>query len=345
MILPTKMHAVTIARPEGPDALAQSEVPMPQVGPGEVLIRVAAAGVNYPDVMQRQGRYDPPPGHSPLPGLEIAGEIAELGPGVAGLERRQQVVALSNGGGYAEYVAVAAGQVLPLPQDVGLLAGGALPETFFTIEQTLVQRSGLRGGMSVLIHGAAGGIGSAAIRIALALGARPIAVVSTREKADYARLLGAKETIDHTFEDFAARARALTEGQGVDRIVSISGGEMIGRNLAALAVGGTIVQLAARSGADTRLDLGLLLSRQATIFGSTLRPQPPAAKAAIAEGLLRDVWPKFADGTIGPGQVRSVPLSEASRAHAAIEERRHLGKLVLLTPWGESVVDKTVAPL
>jgi NADPH:quinone reductase len=344
MTIANEMTAITISVPGGPEGLRATRLPVPMPGPGEVLIRVAAAGVNYPDLLQRRGHYDPPPGASPLLGLEVSGEIFALGEGATGFAVGDRVIALCNGGGYAEYVAMPAGQVLPLPEGWRLSAAAALPETFFTIEQTLVLRAGVKPGMDVLVHGGAGGIGGAAIQIAKALGARPIAVVSSDEKAAYVKTLGAAEVINHTSEDFVARALELTGGKGADRIVSIAGGDSLQRNIAASALNGVIVQLAGLSGNKAELDIGSLLRKNLTLIGSVLRPQPNEAKAAIAAGLLRDIWPALADRRIIPPRIRAWPLAEAAAAHAALEQRWSYGKIILITPWGETQAsDNSVA--
>lgn len=268
------MIAIEIAAPGGPEALQSKTMPVPEPGPGEVLIRVAATGVNAPDLAQRRGAYPPPPGASPLPGLEVAGEVAALGPGVEGYALGDAVVALCNGGGYAEYAAVPAGQVLPLPRGWDFVAGAALPETYFTIQQTLVMKAGLKPGMTVLVHGAAGGIGGAAITIATSYGGRVIGVVSSVEKAAYARSLGATEIIDRHREDVVERVKAITEGRGVDRVVDIVGGATLSASLAAAAIEAHIVVLATLSGTQAEINAGLIVSRRLTLHGSTLRPQP-----------------------------------------------------------------------
>lgn len=336
MTQPQTMLAVTIARPGGPEVLVPAQVPVPTPGPGEVLIRVAAAGVNAPDLGQRRGSYDPPPGASPLPGLEVAGERVDTG---------EPVVALCNGGGYAEYVAVPAGQVLPLPRGWSLPAGAALPETLFTVQQTLVMRAGLAAGMWVLIHGAAGGIGGAAIQICRLYGAQPIAVVSSPAKADYARALGAAAVIDHSSEDFVERVRALTGGHGADRILDMVGGDYLPRNIAASARGGHIIQVASLAAEKSEISAGALVMKWLTISGSTLRPQDSATKAAIAESLRGGVWPALADGRMRPPRIRAVPLAEAARAHAAMEQRDNFGKLVLLTAFGAGHLDNSIENL
>jgi NADPH2:quinone reductase len=326
MTLPSDMLAITISAPGGPDVLQPVRWPLPAPKPGEVLIRVAAAGINAPDLGQRRGTYDPPPGASPLPGLEVSGEIVETS---------EKVVALCNGGGYAEYVAVPAGQVLPLPKGWSFLQGAALPETFFTVQQTLVMRAGLATGMHVLIHGAAGGVGGAAIQIARALGAIPIAVVSNGEKADYARSLGAADVIDHTREDFVARAKALTGGRGVDRVLDMTGGDYLPRNIEASARGGHIVQVSAMSGAKSEISAGSLVMKWLTLSGSTLRPQTSEAKTAIAASLRAQVWPAIEARRIVPPRIRTFAIEQAADAHIEMEKRENYGKIVLVTAFGE----------
>ncbi len=328
------MQAIAITRPGDPDVLAIHSCPVPGCRANEVLIRVAAAGVNGPDLAQRRGHYDPPPDASPLLGLEVAGEIAALGSAVTGWQVGDRVMALTNGGGYAEYAAVPSGQVLPVPDGWSLVEAAALPETWFTITQTLVMRAGLQPGMSVLVHGAAGGIGGAAIQIATILGARAIGVVSSPAKADYARRLGAVATIDYTSEDVAVRALALTDDKGVDRIVDIIGGPMSEKNLAASARFGHIVQVSTLDGASASLSLRTIMAKQLTLSGSTLRPQTAETKAAIASRIRADLLPALSrPGFIKPA-VTSCPLAEAADAHRAMEARRHLGKIVLVTAFG-----------
>jgi NADPH2:quinone reductase len=339
MPIPAEMTAVSITRFGGPEVLQPVRLPVPEPGPGEVLIRVAAAGLNAPDLGQRRGTYNPPADASPLPGLEVGGEIAALGKRVRGWSLGDPVVALTHGGGYAEYVVVPAGQVLPLPRGWSMAAGAALPETFFTIEQTLVMRAGIAPGMQVLIHGAAGGIGGAAIQIARLHGANPIAVVSGPEKAAYARSLGATATIDRTTEDFVARTLSITGGVGADRIVDIVGGDALDRNIRAAARFGHIVIVSTLAGPKAEINASHILMKQLTLSGSTLRPQSREAKAAIARSLFKSVWPALADGRIVRPRIRPLPLAEAARAHAELEQSSHYGKLILLTPWGESQAD------
>lgn len=334
--LPATMTAIAISRPGGPEVLQPAELPVPQPRPGEVLIRVAAAGINAPDLAQRRGSYAPPADASPLPGLEVSGIRVDTG---------EPVVALCNGGGYADYVAVPKGQVLPLPEGWGFEAGAALPETFFTVQQTLVMRAGLAPGLWVLIHGAAGGIGGAAIQICRVYGARPIAVVSSQHKADYARWLGAEAVIDHSREDFVEQAKQLTGGQGVERVLDMVGGDYLARNMAASARGGHIIQIAALDQARSEISTGQLVMKWLTLSGSTLRPQDATSKAAIAESLRREVWPALADGRIRPPRLRVAALEAAERAHAAMEDRANYGKIVLRTAFGQSLADNSIENL
>jgi len=336
MTQPAPMLAIEISAPGGPDVLRAVDLPRPEPRPGEVLIRVAAAGINAPDLGQRRGTYNPPPDASPLPGLEVSGEIVGTG---------EKVVALCNGGGYAEYVAVPAGQVLPLPAGWSLAAGAALPETFFTVQQTLVMRAGLEAGMQVLIHGAAGGIGGAAIQICRLYGANPIAVVSSPEKAAYVRWLGATDVIDHGAEDFVVRTREITAFRGADRILDMVGGDYLPRNIEASARGGHIVQVASLDAKASEISAGMMVAKWLTLSGSTLRPQSPAAKAAIADSLRRDVWPALADGRIRPPRIRALPLEDAPRGHQAMEARENYGKIVMLTAFGREQADNSIENL
>jgi NADPH2:quinone reductase len=333
------MRFVDLPTPGDADVMRLGTRPLPVPQAGEILIRVAGAGINAPDLQQRRGRYDPPPGASPILGLEVAGEVAVLGEGASRFRIGDRVAALCNGGGYADYVAVPEGQALPLPIGWSMRAAAALPETFFTIQQTLVMRAGLSSGMTLLIHGAAGGIGGAAISIAKTYGATPIAVVSSPEKAAYARSLGATAVIDRTQEDFVARVMALTDDRGVARIVDIVGGETFAKNLAASATEGAILQLATLGGGAAEINAGLIVQKRLSIFGSTLRPQPPAVKAAIATSLAEAVWPALGNGRIRPPRTQYFPLEFVVEAHRAMEQRSHFGKIVLLTGFGAAAPD------
>jgi NADPH2:quinone reductase len=328
------MQAIVIANPGGPEVLQPQSWPMPACGPDEVLIRVAAAGVNGPDLAQRRGLYDPPPGASPLPGLEVAGEIVELGSGVGQWHVGDRVMALVNGGGYAEYVAVPAGQVLPVPDGWSMLEAAALPETWFTITQTLVMRAALEKGMHVLVHGASGGIGGAAIQIATILGARAIGVVSSAAKADYATRMGAVATVNRLDEDLVERVLELTGGHGVDRVVDLVGGEMAAKNIEASARGGHIVQIATLGAGKAQVSLRTIMAKQLTLSGSTLRPQTSATKAAITDRIRTDLLPALSrPGAIKP-QLTVFPLLDAAAAHSAMESGTHMGKIVLQTAFG-----------
>lgn len=331
MSLPAQMSAIIVPQPGGPEVMRLAQVPMPETKPGEVLIKVAAAGVNAPDLAQRAGHYPPPSDASPLLGLEVSGEIAlAAGDWKVG----DQVVALCNGGGYAEYVAVPAGQVLPAPANWAVVDAAALPETWFTITQTLVMRAGLKPGMTVLITGAAGGIGGAAIQISRILGADPIALVSSAEKAAYALSLGASAAIRHDTEDVAARVRELTGGKGVDRIVDMVGGDATTRNVELLALGGHLVQVSTLSNRGANIPLARLVRDDLTISGSRLRPQSSQTKAAIAHHIREHLWPAI----IAPGfpqpKIQRFALAQAGDAHLAAAQRGHYGKIVLVTDFG-----------
>jgi len=328
------MTAIAIAAPGGPEMLQPIRQAVPVPRPGEVLIRVAAAGLNAPDLGQRRGSYAPPPGASPLPGLEVAGEVAALGEGTADFVTGERVVALTNGGGYAEFVAVPAGQVLPSPRKWSLVEAATIPETYFTVEQTLVMRAGLLAGMFVLIHGGAGGIGGAAIQVSRLHGARPIAVVSSAEKADYALGLGAEAAIRHDSEDVVERTMALTAQHGADRVIDMVAGENLERNIAASARFGHVVLLATAGGAKAEINAARLMMKQLTLSGSTLRPQTGEVKAAIARSLRANVWPALEDGRIRPPRLQRFALTDAPTAHRALEARTNYGKIVLLTDFG-----------
>lgn len=328
--LPQTMSAITLTAPGGPENLTLGTLPLPQLRAGEVLIRVAAAGVNGPDLAQRRGQYDPPPDASPIIGLEVSGTIAALGENAGRHRIGDKVMALTNGGGYSQYVAVPEGQALPVPRGWNFAEAAALPETWFTVTQTLVMRAGLAPDMTVLVHGASGGIGGAAIQIAKILGARAIGVTSSVEKADYAMRLGAIATIDRS-EDIAARVMALTDGKGCDRVVDVVGGDMAAVNVAASARNGHIVQISTLDGGTAAVPLRLMMAKGLTLSGSTLRPQSVATKAAIAERIALSLLPHLSLPDWTKPSVTTFPLADAGKAHAQMEARNHLGKLVLLT--------------
>lgn len=335
MTLPSSMQAIAITSPGGPEVLQIQTSEIPVCGPDQVLIRIAAAGVNGPDLAQRRGQYDPPPGASPLPGLEVSGEIAALGEEEGDWQLGNRVMALVNGGGYAEFVAVPAGQVLPVPAGWSMAQAAALPETWFTVTQTLVMRAELESGMTVLVHGAAGGIGGAAIQIATILGAKAIGVVSSEAKAQYARSLGAAAVINLAERDLVAAVMELTDGKGVDRVVDLIGGEMSARNIEVSARGGHIVQIATLGGSTANVSLRTIMAKQLTLSGSTLRPQTTATKARIASRIRSDLLPALSQPDFHKPGVTPFPLEQAASAHALMESRSHSGKLVLLTPWGQ----------
>ncbi len=329
MTLPSEMRAVEIAAPGGPEQLRIAMRPVPRPGPGEVLIRVAAAGVNRPDVMQRQGRYPPPAGASDIPGLEIAGEIVQIGPSVTGLSAGDSVCALLSGGGYAEYAVAAAPLCLPAPQGLTLVEAAALPETFFTVWTNLFDRGRCKAGDDVLIHGGTSGIGTTAIQLASALGARVYATAGSDDKARVCERLGAVRGINYRTEDFVEVVRRETAGKGADVILDMVGGEYLDRNLQAAAMEGRIVIISMLGGARGELKLGTLLTKRLTVTGSTLRSRSVEEKAAVAAAVHRNVWPLLASGRVRPVIHQTFPLAEAAAAHALMETSNHIGKIVL----------------
>lgn len=329
MSLPRTMRAVEIARPGGPEVLRLAERPVPVPGPGEILIRVAAAGVNRPDCLQRAGLYAPPKGASDLPGLEAAGEIAALGPGVADWEVGDRVTALLPGGGYAEYAVTPAAHALPVPGDLSMVEAAALCETFFTVWTNVFGRGRLAAGETFLVHGGSSGIGTTAIQLAHARGARVIATAGSEEKCAACRGLGAELAVNYRETDFVAAVLAATAGRGADVILDMVGGDYIARNLKALAEEGRLVQIAFLQGPKAEINFAPLMMRRQTITGSTLRPQSVEAKARIAGALLDEVWPLLAAGRLRPVMDRVLPLAEAAAAHERMEGSAHIGKIVL----------------
>ena len=325
------MIAIEIAGYGGPDVLKPVRRPVPQPGPGEVLIEVTAAGVNRPDVLQRQGGYKPPPGASDIPGLEVAGRIAGLGEGVAGWRMGDPVTALVAGGGYAEFCAAPAPQCLPVPKGLDEVKAAALPETFFTVWTNVFDRGRLKSGESFLVHGGSSGIGTTAIQLAHAFGARVFTTAGSPEKCAACVKLGAERAIDHRREDFVAVIEAATGGKGVDVILDMVGGSYINRNLKILAVEGRLVHIAFPEGAKAEIDLGQLMMRRQTITGSTLRPRSVAEKGAIAQSLREKVWPLLESGRVAPVMYKTFPLAEAADAHRLMESSHHIGKIVLTT--------------
>jgi NADPH2:quinone reductase len=326
------MICVEIAAPGGPEVLQAVERPDPVPAPGEVLIRVAAAGVNRPDVMQRRGGYPPPKGASDIPGLEVAGDIVRLGDGVSDWKVGDRVCALVAGGGYATLCVAPSPQCLPVPAGLDAIAAAAIPETFFTVWTNVFDRGRLTAGETALFHGGTGGIGTTAIQLASARGARVLATAGSDEKCRACESLGAAAAINYRTTDFVQAVQTLTSGRGVDLILDIVGGSYVGRNLMALAVDGRLVQIGLQSGeASVPVDFGRILGRRLTITGSTLRPRSVAEKGQIAASLRRDVWPLIERGAVKPIVHRTFPLREAAAAHRLMESSEHIGKIVLTT--------------
>jgi NADPH:quinone reductase len=329
MSLPDTMTVVEIAAPGGAEQLRPAQRPMPHPGNGEVLVRVAAAGVNRPDVMQRQGRYPAPPGASDLPGLEIAGEVVALGPNVSGLSSGDQVTALLSGGGYAQYAIAAAPLCLPVPKGISLVEAAAIPETFFTVWTNLFDRGRCKAGETVLIHGGTSGIGTTAIQLAAAWGARVYATAGSDDKARACERLGAVRGINYRTEDFVEVMRAATDGNGVDVTLDMVAGSYAARNLEIAALEGRIVVISLLGGARAEINLGLILTKRLTLTGSTLRVRTVAQKAEVAAAVLKNVWPLLAAGRVRPVIHATFPLAQASEAHRLMETSNHIGKIVL----------------
>lgn len=331
--IPDTMAAVEIAQPGGPEVLRPCRRPVPEPAAGEVLIRVAAAGINRPDLMQRRGLYPPPPGASDLPGLEIAGTIAAVGTGVEKPAVGEAVCALVTGGGYAEYCTAAAALCLPVPQGLGMIEAAALPETFFTVWTNVFGAGGLRAGERFLVHGGSGGIGSTAIQLARAFGAEVYATAGGPQKCAFCEGLGAV-AIDYRREDFVQRIQALTGGEGVNLILDLIGGPYLQRNLDCLAPSGRLVIIAVQGGPKAEINLLPVFLKCLTITGSTLRPRDVAEKAAIAAELRAKVWPLLEAGRVAPLVHATFPLAEAASAHRLMEAGGHRGKIVLMLDSG-----------
>ncbi len=325
------MIAIEIREPGEPDVLVPVERPTPVPADGEVLIRVAAAGVNRPDVFQRRGRYAPPPGASDIPGLEVSGRIEALGPGVSGVAVGDAVCALVSGGGYAEYCVAPAPQCLPVPRGMDVVTAAAIPETFFTVWTNVFQRGRLQPGESLLVHGGSSGIGTTAIQLAKAKGARVFATAGTPDKCAACERLGAERCVDYRTGDFVAVIRELTGGRGVDVVLDMVGADYFARNLEVLAVEGRLVEIATLHGVKAEVNLQAIMGRRLTITGSTLRPRPVADKAAIATELRQHVWPLLEAGTVKPIVHATFPLRDAAEAHRVMESSVHTGKLLLTT--------------
>jgi NADPH2:quinone reductase len=330
MPLPSTMRIIDVAQPGGPEVLKPSTGPVPVVKPDEVLIRVQVAGVNRPDVAQRSGSYPPPPGASPIIGLEVAGEVVAVGPDVRGYRIGDSVCALTNGGGYAEYCTAPEGQTLPWPKGYDALRAGALPETFFTVWANLFTAGRLARGERVLVHGGTSGIGVTAIQLAVAFGATAYATAGSDEKVAACLKLGAAAGINYRTQDFGAEIKALTEGRGVDVILDMVGGAYFPRNVRALAVDGRLVIIAFLGGSKVEaVDLTPIMTRRLTVTGSTMRPRTTAQKAAIAAELREKVWPLLEQGRCAPVIHATLPLERAAEAHALMESSAHIGKIML----------------
>ncbi|MEU2063682.1 NAD(P)H-quinone oxidoreductase [Streptomyces sp. NPDC013455] len=326
------MHAITIPEPGGPEALVWDEVPDPVPGEGEVLVEVVASAVNRADILQRQGFYDPPPGASPYPGLECSGRIAAIGPGVSGWAVGDQVCALLSGGGYAEKVAVPAGQLLPVPEGVDLTRAAALPEVVCTVWSNVFMVAHLRPGETLLVHGGSSGIGTMAIQLAKAVGARVAVTAGTKEKLEYCAGLGADVLINYREQDFVAELRQATDGAGADVILDNMGAKYLDRNVQALAVNGRLAIIGMQGGAKGELNIGALLAKRAAISATSLRARPLDEKAAIVAAVREHVWPLLVAGGVRPVVDREVPMPEAAEAHRLVEASGHIGKVLLVAP-------------
>ncbi|HWY23274.1 MAG TPA: NAD(P)H-quinone oxidoreductase [Nevskia sp.] len=326
-IVPTRMRVIDVETPGAPEALRLVERPTPHVSPGEVLIKIAAAGLNRADILQRRGHYPPPPGTPNWPGMEVAGTIAAVAPDVSEFKPGDAVCALLAGGGYAEYCVAPPGQVLPLPAGLDMVGAASLPEAYFTVWSNVFDLARLKAGESLLVHGGASGIGVAAIQLARARGATVYATAGSDERCRWCEELGAQRAINHRSEDFVAVIRAA--GGGVDVVLDMVGGDYLPRNLEALATEGRIVVIATQGGSAAKLDLLKLMLKRAMLTGTTLRSRPLAFKAAVKAALLREVWPLFERGELRPVVDRVFPLEQAAAAHAYMESGAHRGKIVL----------------
>ena len=324
------MTVIEISEPGDPDVLRPAERPTPAPGSGEVLIKVAAAGVNRADLAQRLGKYPPPPGASDILGLEVAGTIEQIGPEVHDWRVGDRVCALVTGGGYAEYCVVPAPQCLPVPRGLDFPAAAAVPEAFFTVWTNVFERGRLKPGESVLIHGGSSGIGTTAIQLARAFGSRVFATAGSAEKCAACERLGAERAINYRDSDFVAAIREATGARGVDVILDMVGGEYVQRNIEALALEGRLVQISTLGGAKAQINMALVMQRRLTITGSTLRGRSVAEKGAIAKALRERVWPLLESGAVGPIVHATFPLRAAADAHRLMESGTHIGKLVLV---------------
>jgi putative PIG3 family NAD(P)H quinone oxidoreductase len=329
--LPATMQAIAIAEPGGPEVLVPEERPVPKPGPGQVLVAVAFAGVNRPDVIQRLGRYPPPPGASDIPGLEIAGLAVAVGQGAEAL-LGQKVCALVTGGGYAPYCLAVADHCLPVPDALSLAEAAALPETLFTVWHNVFERGWASEGETLLVHGGTSGIGTMAIKLAKLFGMTVIVTCGSDAKCEAARGLGADHAINYRSEDFVERVKTITGGKGAELCLDMVAGDYTQRNLDCLGEGGRLVTIAVLGGAQATINMAALMVRRQTVTGSTLRGRSDTFKALLAEEIARTVWPLVAEGKLRPAMDRMFPLAEASAAHARMEAGEHIGKIVLEVP-------------
>jgi putative PIG3 family NAD(P)H quinone oxidoreductase len=323
------MRFINIAEHGGPEVMEIKEGEAPDPGKGEVLIRVHAAGVNRPDVMQRQGLYPPPPGASPILGLEVSGEVVATGNDVSAWSVSDRVCALTNGGGYAEYVAVPAGQCLPVPGGLPVEEAAALPETFFTVWTNVFDRARLKPGERFLVHGGGSGIGTTAIQLAKALGSKVFTTAGSAEKCAACQRLGADVAVNYTEQDYVKVLKEATDGQGVDVILDMVGGDYVARNLELAAMDGRIVSISFLKGSRVEIDMMHILRKRLVITGSTLRPQSAEAKAGIAEKLRAQIWPLIESKKIKPLIAARFPLADAAESHKLMESSKHIGKIIL----------------
>jgi NADPH:quinone reductase len=324
------MLAIEISKPGGPEVLVPADRPKPELAPGEVLIKVEAAGVNYPDVMQRMGHYPPPPGASDIPGLEVAGVVVKVAHGVSEWRIGDRVCALVAGGGYAEFCMAPAPQCLPVPRGMDFVRAAVIPETFFTVWTNVFERGHLKAGESILIHGGSSGIGTTAIQLARAFGARPFATAGSAEKCAACERLGAVRAFNYRESDFVEAVKEATGGRGVDLVLDIVGGDYVARNIEALAVEGRLVQVGLLGGYRAQVNLIALMQRRVTLTGSTLRSRSVSEKGAIATALRQRVWPLLESGAVGPVIHATFPLRAAADAHRVMDSSAHIGKLLLL---------------
>ena len=323
------MKAVVATTPGGPEVLSLADLPDPQPGPGEVAIAVVASAVNRADLLQRQGNYAPPPGASDVLGLECSGTIAAIGEGVTDWDVGDECCALLAGGGYADRVVCAAGQVMPVPAGVSLVDAAALPETACTVWSNVFMVAGLRGDEWFLVHGGAGGIGTMAIQLAAAVGARVMTTAGSADKLEQCAALGAEVTIDYKQQDFVAEVRGANDGHGADVILDNMGAKYLGRNVEALATEGRLVIIGMQGGTKGELDVGVLMRKRGAVIATALRSRPVEGKAAICAAVVEHVWPLVADGTVRPIIGARIPLAEAGRAHALMESGESSGKILL----------------